>query len=117
MAMGVEEAGQSGWPVPFTRAPPSDSWRVDSSEEDGGAAPCSCQRRGACGMRGAVLWRGAGCVCYLAKIFDARGLGISACCEMVEFCWSGNFRSKGIYCKKQKWNNSDTVFYGWVNAG
>jgi hypothetical protein len=47
-----------------------------------------------CGMGGEVLWRGAGCVPYLAKFFDARGLGISAYCE--------NFRSKGNYCEKQK---------------
>jgi hypothetical protein len=47
-----------------------------------------------CGMGGEVLWRGAGCVPYLAKFFDARGLGISAYCV--------NFRSKGNYCEKQK---------------
>jgi hypothetical protein len=64
-----------------------------------------------CGMGGEVLWRGVGCMPYLAKTFDAR-LGHFGVLPNVEFCWSGNFRSKGNYCEKQKWNNSDTVLDG-----
>jgi hypothetical protein len=81
--------GSRATPVFFTGAPPSGSWRVDPSEEEGETAHAPAGG----GMGGAVLWRGAGCVTYLAKIFDVRNLGISVYCEMVEFCWSGNSRS------------------------
>jgi hypothetical protein len=47
------------------------------------------------------------------EILDACGLGLSACCEMVEFCWSGNFRSKGIYCK----NKNGTILSWFLMGG